>query len=103
MKTLTKTVLGLGILGLTISLSADGSFGKCSGCHGINGEKEALGKSQVIQGWDANKTIAALQGYKDGSYGGVMKGVMKGQVMSLSDEDINALAKHIEGLKNETK
>jgi cytochrome c553 len=75
------------------------SFGKCTGCHGQNGEKQALGKSQIIKGWEANKTIAALQGYKDGTYGGVMKGVMKGQVMSLSDGDIEALAKHIEGLK----
>ena len=99
MQTLTKILIGLGIIGATMVVSADASFGKCSGCHGINGEKKALGKSQIIKGWDANKTIAALQGYKDGSYGGVMKGVMKGQVMNLSDDDMEAIAKHIEGLK----
>ena len=99
MKVIEKTLIGLSILGAVAILSADAGYGKCAGCHGANGEKAALGKSQVIQGWDANKTIDALNGYKDGTYGGVMKGVMKGQVMALSDDDIKALAKHIENLK----
>ena len=98
MKTLSKTIMTLGLLGATV-LSADASFAKCTACHGANGEKHALGKSQVIQGWKSEKTLAALKGYKDGTYGGAMKGVMKGQVSKLSDEDMQALAKHIEGLK----
>lgn len=61
--------------------------------------KKALGKSQVIAGWDEAKTIKALQGYKDGSYGGAMKGVMKGQVARLSDADIKDLAKKIASFK----
>ena len=36
-----------------------------------------------------------MKGYKDGSYGGPMKGVMKGQVTKLSDADIQALAEQI--------
>jgi len=71
----------------------------CGGCHGANAEKKALGKSQVIAGWDAAKTEAALTGYKDGSYGGAMKGVMAGQVAKLSADDIKALAAHIATLK----
>lgn len=67
----------------------------CSACHGQNGEKQALGKSQIIKGWDADKIEAALNGYKDGSYGGAMKGVMKGQVASKTSEEIKALAKYI--------
>lgn len=98
MKTLLKTIIGLGILGATV-LSADANFAKCTACHGANGEKKALGKSQVIQGWKAEKTLAALKGYKDGTYGGPMKGVMKGQVAKLNEADMKALAKHIEGLK----
>jgi cytochrome c553 len=39
--------------------------------------------------------VAALKGYKDGSYGGAMKGVMKGQVANLSDADIEAIATQI--------
>ena len=67
----------------------------CSSCHGVNGEKKALNKSKVIQGWSEVQTSTALSGYKDGSYGGAMKGLMKSQVLKLSDEDISVLAKHI--------
>jgi len=73
-------------------------FKACSSCHGINGEKKALNKSQVIQGWTEVKTSTAINGYKDGSYGAAMKGLMKSQVTKLSDEDIAILAKHISGL-----
>ena len=96
-----KKILGLLVL-VAISLyAAAGSdlYKKCSSCHGINGEKKAFGKSEVIGGWDENQTIAALIGYKDGTYGKAMKGMMKGQVSSLSDDDIKALAKHINSLK----
>lgn len=99
MKNLRKTVLGLGLLGVLSTVQADVNFTKCVGCHGVNGEKAALGKSQIIKGWEASKTITALKGYQDGTYGGTMAGVMKGQVMKLSEADIEALAKHIEGLK----
>jgi cytochrome c553 len=73
-------------------------FAKCAGCHGTRGEKQALGKSLTIGGWDELKTMAALNGYKGGSYGGVMKGVMKSQVSKLSDSEIEDVAKYISGL-----
>lgn len=76
-----------------------GLYLKCAGCHGANADKEALGKSQIIKGWEADKIVAALKGYKDESYGGVMKGVMKGQVINLSDEEINALGAYISTFK----
>jgi cytochrome c553 len=97
MKTLQKMVLGLTVLGATSLLAADGAalYQKCAGCHGVNGEKAALGKSQIIKGWDVEKTVASLQGYKDGTYGGAMKGVMKGQVASMSAEDIQAVSEYI--------
>lgn len=95
-----KVLVTIAVLGAS-SLLASGvdTYKKCAGCHGLNGEKKALGKSAVITGWDAEKTLAALKGYKEGSYGGVMKGVMKGQVSSLSDADIQELANHIATLK----
>ncbi len=65
---------------------------KCAGCHGQNGEKKALGKSAVIQGWDKDKTNEVLKGYKDGTYGAAMKAVMISQVRALSDENIEDLA-----------
>ncbi|QFR48591.1 c-type cytochrome [Sulfurimonas lithotrophica] len=99
MKTINKVILGLTLIGSLTSLAAaDGAtiFKKCAGCHGMNAEKKALGKSQVIKGWQASKTEAALKGYKDGSYGGPMKALMKGQVATLNDEQIKSLAKYIE-------
>jgi cytochrome c553 len=70
----------------------------CSSCHGAHGEKKALGKSQTIGGWDVAKVEKALQGYKDGTYGGAMKAIMKGQASKLNDAQIKALAEHISKL-----
>lgn len=39
--------------------------------------------------------IESLNGYKNGTYGGALKGMMKGQVNNLSDDDINAIANQI--------
>lgn len=96
-----KTLLAL--LGLTVMLSAsDGGalYQKCGACHGLKGEKAALGKSEVISGWSSDKTLDALKGYKAGTrnvHG--MGAMMKGQVASMSDADMKALADHIAGLK----
>ena len=97
MKKVQKLILGLTILGATSLVAADGTglYAKCQGCHGVNGEKVALGKSKIIKGWKVEQTMAALKGYKDGTYGGVMKGVMKGQVASLNEEQMKTLAEYI--------
>jgi len=101
MKKITKITLGLMVLASTTLTANDGAtlYKKCAGCHGINAEKKALGKSQVIKGWEESKTVTALKGYKNGTYGSVMKGVMKGQVSSLNEDQINSLAKYIATLK----
>ncbi len=80
---------------------ADGKalFTVCAGCHGQKAEKKALGQSQVIGGWDAAKIENALKGYKAGTYGGAMKGVMQGQAAKLDDAKIKALAEYISTLK----
>jgi cytochrome c553 len=77
--------------------SANGAllYSKCAGCHGSKGEKAALGKSAIITNWSATQIADALHGYKDGSYGGAMKGMMVGQVKSLSNADIAVIAEHI--------
>ena len=80
------------------SLSA-ASIAACATCHGASFEKAALGKSQIVKGWDAAKVEAALKGYKDGTYGGPMKGVMAGQVKNLSDADIKDLSAQIAAIK----
>ena len=80
------------------SLSA-ASIAACAGCHGASFEKAAMGKSQIVKGWDAAKIEASLKGYKDGTYGGPMKGVMAGQVKNLTDADIADIAKQIAAMK----
>jgi cytochrome c553 len=98
---LLKLITMVSILG-ALSVSANEGallYKSCAGCHGINGEKKALGKSEIITGWEKEKTIKALNGYKDGTYGKAMKGVMKGQVTRLDDAKIEALASYIETLK----
>lgn len=96
-----KTLIA--ILGLTAMLSAaDGSalFQKCAACHGAKGEKAALGKSEVIAGWSSVKTLDALKGYKAGTRNTKgMGALMKGQIATLNDADMKALADHIAGLK----
>ncbi len=84
----------------TPAVKVDGAklFTVCSSCHGAHAEKKALGKSQIIKGWSEAKIITALQGYKNGTYGGAMKAVMKGQAAKLSDTDIKALAEYISQL-----
>jgi len=74
-------------------------YKKCMGCHGQNAEKKALNKSAIIKNWDELKITNALKGYKDGTYGGPMKGVMKSQVATLSQAEIEVLAKYITTLK----
>ncbi len=70
-------------------------FAKCAGCHGSHAERKALGKSHIIKGWDASKVVSAINGYKAGTYGSTMKGVMKSQVSGLSDAEIQAVANYI--------
>lgn len=95
---MNKFVIGLAVAaGLTLSVAADGAaaYQKCAACHGAAGEKAALGKSKVISEMTKAEIEASLHGYKDGSYGGAMKALMKGQVANLSDDDIRAIAELI--------
>lgn len=96
-----KKMLLIACFGAASLFAADGAalFKPCIACHGPKAEKKALNKSEVIQGWAVDKTVKALEGYKAGTYGGAMKGVMKGQVAKLSADDMKALAEYVHGLK----
>jgi len=74
-------------------------YKKCASCHGLNAEKKALNKSAIIKDWNAQQIEEALKGYKAGTYGGAMKGVMKAQASALTNKEIEALAKHIADFK----
>ena len=96
-----KIVLVLTIGALSALLAADGAEiykAKCFSCHGEKAVKPALNKSQVIAGWDAAKTIASVNGYKN-DVGGAMKAVMKPIASGLSDDDIKAVADTIASFK----
>ena len=75
-------------------------YAKCAGCHGADGQTKALGKSDVIAGMDAATVEEDLKGYKAGTLNKhTMGSLMKGQVASMSDADIQALSAYISTLK----
>ncbi len=91
---------------LTASSIYAASTAACLGCHGQNFEKKALGVSKVVKDMSKEDIVKALEGYKNGTYGGAMKSVMAGQVKALSSDDIKAMADAIKGggsAKAETK
>lgn len=93
MKKILVSTLIIGSFSTLAFADAAALYKRCATCHGVNGEKAALGnKSKVIKDMSKADFAAALKGYKDGSYGGAMKGMMAGQVKSLSDADIEAIA-----------
>ncbi len=67
----------------------------CKGCHGLHFEKHALGKSKIVKNMTHEEIATALKGYKAGTFGGTMKGIMKGQVSRYSDADLEAFSKTI--------
>jgi len=71
-------------------LNAEVNLNTCKGCHGENFEKAALGKSKLVFNMSKEQVSEALIGYKRGTYGGTMKGVMLGQVSYYSIEDLNS-------------
>jgi len=89
-------VLTMGAL-LSTAVIYAASTAACIGCHGANFEKKALGTSMIVKDMSKEDIVKALKGYKDGTYGRAQKGLMKGQVASLSDADIEALADAIKG------
>jgi len=90
-----KIVLSIVALGATTALMAAVNAGACVGCHGADWSKAALGKSKNVSEMSKADIAAALVGYKDGSYGGPMKGLMKGQVDKYSKEELEAFAQTI--------
>ncbi len=89
-------IVALGSL-LTASTLYGASTATCIGCHGASFEKKAMGVSKVVKDMSKEDIVKAIKGYKDGSYGGSMKALMKSQVASLSDADIDSIASSIKG------
>jgi len=83
-----KIVLGTLICG--VAAFAAVNLGACKGCHGANWEKPALGKSKIVKDMTKQEVSDSLVGYKNGTYGGPMKGVMVGQVARYSEADLRS-------------
>ena len=96
-----KILLGLLIAVIAVSAN-DLAYEKCAGCHGANGEMQALGKSKIIGGQDVNLTIKQLTSYKAGTlnkYG--LGGLMRAQTYNMTGEEIKLMSKYISELKNQ--
>ena len=82
------------------SVAGAAAYAKCAGCHGADGKTKALGKSQVIAGQSKEELVTKINGYKAGTLDTAGMGtLMKGQVASLSDADVDAVAGYISTLK----
>jgi cytochrome c553 len=81
----------------TFILAADApaKYVACKACHGTKGEINTMNKELVPANLSKADVEKALKGYKDGSFGGAQKALMKAQVAKLSDDDIKALAEYI--------
>jgi len=91
-----KLILLLSLIVTTSMADGQGLYKNCVGCHGESGEKKALQQSALIGGQDSNETIKELTAYKNGElnqYG--LGNIMKMQLLSLNDEDIEELAEYI--------
>jgi cytochrome c-type protein NapB len=90
MKKIVK-IVALGALLATTGAYAV-SVAACTGCHGQYFEKAALGKSKIVKDMSYKEIKDAMMGYKNGTYGDTMKGVMVAQVKNLSDDEIEAMS-----------
>jgi len=93
-----KKVLVLMAIGFSALVAADGAklFGaKCAECHGADGKDAAIAGKAIIGGG----TLAKLNGYKAGTYGGGQKETMQASLTGISDADLQAIATHVDGLK----
>lgn len=73
---LSALLVAFAMAGTTVSADVK----KCASCHGNDWSKKALNKSKHVSEMTQEEIEMALRGYKDGTYGGQMKAVMKGQI-----------------------
>jgi len=76
------------------------AYTKCAACHGADGKTKALGKSPVIAGQSKEDLVTKINGYKAGAINVAgMGNLMKGQVATMDDASIEAVATYISTLK----
>ncbi len=90
-----KVLIASALVLLTSTLASADAYQKCVSCHGDAGQKSALNKSKIIKDMTKAEIVAAINGYKAGTYGGPMKGLMQGQVKALTDAEVQEIANKI--------
>jgi cytochrome c-type protein NapB len=95
MKKIISGLLLVYTLSIGTSLVALENLNQCKACHGQFFERVALGKSKVVKSMSTDDIYVALKGYKNGTYGGPMKGLMKGQIQKYNDSDLKKIAETI--------
>ena len=67
----------------------------CFVCHGEDWSKKALGKSKVVANMTHDEIAISLIGYKNGTYGRIMKGLMKDKIKDYSIQELKEFAQTI--------
>lgn len=81
------------------NINAKELYQKCSKCHGKDGKHRAFDRSGVIAGQDAQNLINTIMSYKQAEFSNHSPSlIMSKQVLTLSTEQIEALANFISNL-----
>ena len=83
---LNKVIIGIILCSISVLASVD--LNMCKSCHGLNFEKKALGMSLIVKNLTQKEVSDALIGYKNRTYGSVMKGIMNSQVRRYNKEEL---------------
>jgi cytochrome c len=95
---MVKSLLLSVVLGFGSLMAADGGklYGaKCAECHGGDGKDTSISGKAIVGGG----TLAKLNGYKAGSFGGAQKETMQASLSGISDADLAAIAAYVDTLK----
>lgn len=93
-----KNVFVLLLLGACSLFAAEGSklYGaKCAECHGADGKDAAIAGKAIVGGG----TLAKLNGYKAGTYGGAQKETMQASLSGISETELQTIAAYVDTLK----
>jgi cytochrome c553 len=71
----------------------------CAGCHGPNGRGNPLAGYASIQGQHALYVANQLRAYRSGARGTDPNQMMRNIAALLSDEEIEAVASYVQGLR----
>lgn len=76
-----------------LATTASANLDKCAGCHGKDWSKNAMNASKKVSEMSQESIAEALKGYRDGTYGGKLKTLMRNQVPA--DADVNEMAREV--------